>query len=99
MSVLSRVPQSAPLPPCERGVRQAPPSPSQTALQPNPTAARAQRRVNPLLESLGRSVSRHGLDAVRLDKSVLTRLAARVAKVKQAQRPRANMLVLRDVMR
>lgn len=80
-------------------VRQAPPGPSQTALQPYPNAARAQRRVNPLLESLGRSVSRHGLDAVRLDKSVLTRLAARVAKVKQARRRRANVLVLRDVMR
>lgn len=45
----------------------------------------------PLLERLGRSVSRHGLDSVRLDKSVLNRLALRVAKVKQARRPAAEI--------
>lgn len=43
-----------------------------------------QRRVSPLLERLGQRVSRHGLDSMRQDKSVLNRLAGRVSKVKQA---------------
>ncbi|KAK9843653.1 hypothetical protein WJX81_001185 [Elliptochloris bilobata] len=46
-------------------------------------ASEIERRVVPQLERLGQAVSRHGLDSVRQDKSVLTRLAARVAKVKQ----------------
>ena len=44
-----------------------------------------QRRVSPLLERLGQRVSRRGLDSMRQDKSVLNRLAGRVAKVKQTR--------------